>query len=146
MSFDPFTAVVDLVKEAAGPLIKHFLPDPQAQKEAEAKLEQLAQSGELARMVNATDTLKLILADVQSARQREAQVAATDAPAITKVIVPVLALTVTVGGGIMLWLSQDGDTKMAIVGLMTLVLGYYFGTSQGSTKANQLFRDIVRKQ
>ena len=47
MSFDPLTAGVDLVKEVAGPLIKHFFPDPSQQAQAELELAKLEQSGQL---------------------------------------------------------------------------------------------------
>ena len=89
---------------------------------------------------------EMYLKDTQDARDREARIATSDsAPMLNKIITPVLALVVTLGGGAILVLTPDPDTKMATVGLITLVLGYYFGTSQGSTKASQLFRDMARK-
>jgi hypothetical protein len=142
MAFDPVSAVLEI----GGKVIDRLWPDPAQREAAKVKLAELQQTGELAVMANETETLKAVLADVASARDREAKIAISEnAPTLNKVITPVLALVVTLGGGVMLWYSQDGDTKMAVVGLMTLVLGYYFGTSQGSTKANQLFRDIARK-
>jgi hypothetical protein len=142
MSFDP----VSLLLEVGGKVIDRLWPDPQQAAAAKLELAKMQETGELARLANDTETLKAVLADVASARERESAIATSDnAPLINKIITPVLALLVTTGGGFMLWYSQDGDTKMAVVGLITLVLGYYFGTSQGSTKASQLFRDMVRK-
>ena len=89
---------------------------------------------------------EMYLKDSQSARDREVKIATADnAPMLNKIITPILALVVTIGGGLIIVYTGDADTKMATVGLITLVLGYYFGTSQGSTKAQQLYRDIVRK-
>jgi len=89
---------------------------------------------------------EMYLKDTQDARDREAKIATSDAaPMLNKIITPILALVVTIGGGLIIVYTNDADTKMATVGLITLVLGYYFGTSQGSTKANQLFRDMARK-
>lgn len=142
MSFDPVSAAFDI----GGKLIERLWPNPAERDAAKARLVELQQTGELAKMANETESLKAVLADTQSARQRESDIATSaNAPMLNKVITPILALVVTVGGGVMLWYSQDADTKMAIVGLMTLVLGYYFGTSLGSTRANQLFRDMARK-
>lgn len=86
------------------------------------------------------------LGDTDSARKREIAIATAEtAPLLNKVIAPVLALVVVLGGGAMLWYAKDGDTKMALVGLITMVLGYYFGTSMGSTKSQQLMRDMVKR-
>ena len=44
------SAILDLITAIAKPLIVHFRPDPTAQAEAQLKLLQLAQSGELAAL------------------------------------------------------------------------------------------------
>jgi hypothetical protein len=143
MAFDPATALLDI----GGKLLDRFIPDPVKRDEAKVALLQAQQSGELAKMANETEMFKAALADVASARERESAIATSSAaPMLNKVITPILALVVTGGGGWMLYVSKDADTKMALVGLITLVLGYYFGTSVGSTKTNLMFRDIVRKQ
>lgn len=93
-----------------------------------------------------SDRLGAYLADVQDARKREIEIAnSANAPTLNKVITPVLALIVVIGGGVILQINPDAEVKYAVVSIMMLVLGYYFGTSQGSTKANQMFRDMVRK-
>lgn len=96
---------------------------------------------------NALELQRLHLADVANAREREIRIAtAENAPLINKVIAPVLALIVVIGGGcIMVW-SPDADVRMAANSIIMLVVGYYFGTSLGSTKANQLMRDLARKE
>lgn len=75
---------------------------------------------------------KLEYADTGSARSREATIATSDhAPLLNKIITPVLALIVVIGGGVMM---TKGDAIQAALaqGCVMLVLGYYFGSSIGS--------------
>lgn len=51
---------------------------------------------------------------------------------LSKNIPAILALVVVVGGGIALTTTNQADVRTAVVGLMTLVLGFYFGTSSSS--------------
>ena len=89
---------------------------------------------------------EMFLKDVGNARDREVRITtAADAPYLNKIITPILALIITVGGGIILQINPDAEVKYAVVSIMMLVLGYYFGTSQGSTKAQQMMRDMARK-
>ena len=89
---------------------------------------------------------EMYLKDTQDARGMQVKIATSDAaPMINKIINPVLSLIVIVGGLVILQVNPDAEVKYAIVTIMMLVLGYHFGTSQGSTKANQMFRDIIRK-
>lgn len=43
---------------------------------------------------------------------------------------PVLAIVVTVGGFLVIYYKPENKTE--IIGLMTLVLSFYFGSSKGS--------------
>lgn len=135
MSLDPLTAILDF----GGKVLERVIPDPTARAAAQVELAKLQQSGELA-------LLAAEYADAASAREREVKIATSEAaPWLNKIITPLLALVVTIGGGVMLALTPDAEVKYAVVSVMTLVLGYYFGTSQGSTKAAQMMRDMVRK-
>ncbi|SDC49529.1 Holin of 3TMs, for gene-transfer release [Sphingomonas sp. YR710] len=51
MSFDPFTALLDI----GGKVIDRVLPDPAAKQAAQIELLKLAQTGELARLTAETD-------------------------------------------------------------------------------------------
>ena len=141
----PVLAIPALL-EMGGKLIDRLIPNPEAKAAAALELAKLQESGELARMADSTKLTEAFLADTQSARDREVKIStSSEAPYLNKIITPILALIVTIGGGWILIYIKDADTKMAAVSVVTLVLGYYFGTSQGSTKASQLFRDIARK-
>lgn len=140
MAFDPISTVL----EVGGKVIDRLWPDPAKAEEAKMKLAEMQQSGELAVMANETETLKAVLADVASARQREAEIAVSEhAPYINKIITPVLALIVTIGGGLMIYGSQDQDTKLLCSSLITLVLGYYFGTSIGSAQGREQIKKLI---
>ena len=92
------------------------------------------------------DLEKAYLADVDSARNREIAVSTSDAaPILNKVIVPVLALLVVIGGGLILYFSPEGDVRTAASNLIMLVLGYYFGTSAGSRKNQDALQSIATK-
>ncbi len=72
-------------------------------------------------------------ADTASARDMNTRInESANAGWLPKNIAAVLALIVTVGGGVILWTTQEADVRTATVGLMTLVLGFYFGSSRGS--------------
>lgn len=72
-------------------------------------------------------------ADRDSARAMNSAIATSaDATWLAKNITPILALIVVVGGGAMIGLSTETDIRMAAVGIVTLVLGFYFGTSNAN--------------
>lgn len=75
---------------------------------------------------------KLEFADIGSARNRETAIAISEhAPMLNKLITPILALVVVIGGGWMMWHGDVAQSALAQGGVM-LVLGYYFGSSIGS--------------
>jgi hypothetical protein len=75
---------------------------------------------------------KMAFADTDSARRREVDIATSGhAPLINKVITPLLACLIVVGGGWMIW-AGNSEVRALSQGAVMLVLGYYFGTSVGS--------------
>lgn len=84
---------------------------------------------------------RLDLADVQSARDMNTRInESANATWLSKNIPAVLALIVIVVGFLLLGTTQDADVRTAVVGLMTLVLGFYFG----STSASRVKDDTIR--
>jgi len=83
-----------------------------AQREQELKADQLA------------------YADTNSARDMNTRInESVNASWLAKNVAAVLALLVVLGGGALLATTKDADVRTAVVGLMTLVLGFYFGSS-----------------
>lgn len=132
-------------------VLDKVMPDPNAKAEAQAKLMEMAQRGELAQ-------LEAHVKEMQSARDREIQIATSDkAPMLNKIVTPVLALG-TVGltfilFAIIIFVDVDAESKDiliyvlgALTSAVTMVLGYYFGSSAGSKEKSQQLDEILDKK
>jgi len=125
------------------------MPDPNAKAEAQAKLMALAQQGQLAE-------LEAMGKEMESARNREIQIATSDAaPMLNKIVTPVLALgTVALTFilyGIIIFTDVDEQSKDiliyvlgALTSAVTMVLGYYFGSSAGSKEKDSKIKDLMK--
>jgi hypothetical protein len=132
-------------------VLDKVLPDPAAKAEAQAKLMEMAQKGQLAE-------LEAMTKEMDSARRREIEIATSQfAPTINKIVTPVLALG-TVGltfllFGIIVFAEVKPDAKDIIIYVLgaltsavTMVLGYYFGSSQGSKEKSLQLDEILDKK
>ena len=132
-------------------VLDKVLPDPEAKAKAQASLMEMAQKGQLAE-------LEAHVKEMESARNREIQIATSDkAPFINKIVTPLLALG-TVGltfvlFGVIIFVEVKPEAKDILVyvlgGLtsaMTMVLGYYFGSSQGSKEKSKQLDDLLEKK
>ena len=132
-------------------VLDKVLPDPAAKAEAQAKLMEMAQKGQLAE-------LEFMAKEMDSARRREVEIAvSTNAPFISKVVTPILALG-TVGLTFILFTviifvdvnAQSKDILVYVLGgltsAMTMVLGYYFGSSAGSKEKTKQIDDLLEKK
>jgi hypothetical protein len=132
-------------------VLDKVLPDPAAKAEAQAKLMEMAQKGQLAE-------LEFMAKEMDSARRREIEIAvSTNAPFISKVVTPILALG-TVGLTFILFTviifvdvnAQSKDILVYVLGgltsAMTMVLGYYFGSSAGSKEKTKQIDDLLEKK
>ena len=133
-------------------VLDKVIPDPNAKAQAQAKLMEMAQKGQLAE-------LEAMGKEMESARNREIQIATSSAaPMLNKIVTPVLALG-TVGltfilFGVIIFVDVDAESKDiliyvlgALTSAVTMVLGYYFGSSAGSKeKSAQLDEILDRKK
>ena len=130
-------------------VLDKVMPNPEAKAEAQAKLMEMAQKGQLAE-------LEAMTKEMDSARRREIEIATSDAaPFINKIVTPVLALG-TVGMtfilfAIIIFTDVDGDSKDiliyvlgALTSAVTMVLGYYFGSSAGSKEKDNKIKDLIK--
>lgn len=86
---------------------------------------------------------KLDLADVQGARDMNTRInESANATWLAKNVPAILALTVITVGFVLLGTTKDADVRTAVVGLMTLVLGFYFGSSSSSKNKDDLIRSL----
>jgi hypothetical protein len=132
-------------------VLDKVMPNPQAKAEAQAKLMEMAQKGQLAE-------LEAMGKEMESARNREIQIATSDAaPMLNKIVTPVLALgTVSLTFilfGVIIFVDVDSDSKDiliyvlgALTSAVTMVLGYYFGSSAGSKEKSQQLDDLLDKK
>jgi hypothetical protein len=90
---------------------------------------------------------KMFLADVANAREMNARIAeSANAQWLSKNVVALLAVVVVIGGGFLLWFSREADVRIAVVSLITMVLGFYFGSSKSSRGKDDAIADLIRSK
>lgn len=152
-------ALIPSLVKVGESVIDRIFPDPEKAAAAKLELAKLQESGELARIANETETVKTFLADMDSARDREARIATSaEAPHINKVIGPYLAISI-LGGALVLFLcmifgvdetfgTAQKEIMLYILGVLsamcTQVVSYYFGSSRGDAANSQHIRDIMK--
>ena len=106
-------------------------PDMPPEELAKLRQFELEHEEELQRLQ--LEENRLTYEDTKSARDMNTRInESADATWLSKNVPAILALVVIVGGGIVLTTTSQADVRTAVVGLMTLVLGFYFGTSSSS--------------
>jgi hypothetical protein len=132
-------------------VLDKVMPDPNAKAEAQAKLMEMAQKGQLAE-------LEAMGKEMESARNREIQIATSEfAPMLNKIVTPILALgTVALTFilyAIIIFTDVDEQSKDiliyvlgALTSAVTMVLGYYFGSSAGSKEKSAQIDDLLGKK
>ena len=84
-------------------------------------------------------------ADRDSARKREVAMAdQPDSNWLNKNLVPILALTIVLGGLATLYFHEDTEVRMAAVSMITMVLGYYFGSNSSSWKKDSTINALSK--
>jgi DNA-binding IclR family transcriptional regulator len=130
-------------------VLDKVMPDPEAKAKAQATLMEMAQKGQLAE-------LEAMGKEMESARNREIQIATSEfAPMLNKIVTPILALgTVALTFilyGIIIFTDVDEQSKDiliyvlgALTSAVTMVLGYYFGSSAGSKEKDSKIKDLMK--
>jgi len=138
------------IVDSIGNVADKFITTGQEKAEFKAEVEQEI-NRHLEAITNAANT------EMESARNREVQIATSEhAPLINKIITPVLALLI-LGSCFLMWymvlfkdISPQKETIMAgIIGSLTTlsmgVVGYYFGSSQGSRDKSETLKKIINQ-
>jgi hypothetical protein len=141
----PIAAILSIGEK----VLDKVMPNPEAKAEAQAKLMEMAQKGQLAE-------LEAMGKEMQSARDREIQIATSEAaPMLNKIVTPVLALG-TVGltfilFAVIIFVDVDEQSKDilvyvlgALTSAVTMVLGYYFGSSAGSKEKDSKIKELIK--
>ena len=141
----PLAAILSIGEK----VLDKVIPDPSAKAEAQAKLMEMAQKGQLAE-------LEFQAKEMASARDREVQIATSEfAPMLNKIVTPILALgTVALTFllyAVIIFVDVDEQSKDiliyvlgALTSAVTMVLGYYFGSSAGSKEKDQKIKDLMK--
>lgn len=111
-----------------GKLVDKLIPDPQAKAEAQLKLAELAQSGELAKMANETDLYKT---EQNNLTDRLKADMSSDSW-LSKNIRPMTLIAILAGYFIFAFMSAFGmDANESYVSLLgqwgMLIMSFYFG-------------------
>ena len=140
---------LDTILSIGEKVLDRVMPDPQAAAQAKLELAKQAQDGRLKE-------IEAQFKDIDSARNREAQIATSEAaPLINKIITPILALSITglsfVLFGVIIFMEvtpQAKDILIYVLGvlsaLVTQVASYYFGSSMGSKDKTEELRKVLK--
>jgi DNA-binding IclR family transcriptional regulator len=143
----PIAAILSIGEK----VLDKVMPDPEAKAKAQATLMEMAQKGQLAE-------LEAMTKEMDSARKREIEIATSEfAPMLNKIVTPILALgTVALTFilyAIIIFTDVDEQSKDiliyvlgALTSAVTMVLGYYFGSSAGSKEKSQQIDDLLGKK
>lgn len=89
------------------------------------------------------DFYKVDASNTQNARDSNVAIQQTsNASWLAKNTAYIIAYIVIIGGGIILYRSADADVRMASVSAITLVLGFFFGTSQSSKQKDTTIENM----
>ena len=111
-----------------------------ATEEGLLRLRQLEFQHEEFLLQQAIESDKMYFEDTKSARSLGVELSKSTSW-LNQNIMPLLALYVVTVSSYLLWFSGENDVKMAAVSFITMVLGYFFGSSKGSKdKQEQLYK------
>jgi hypothetical protein len=132
------------ILEIGSKLLDRFVPDPAQKAEAQLKLAEMAQNGELAQMANETKLVELANANTDSARDMNSKVQeSATASTLAKNTAYVLDIAIVAATIFLAWFAfmkgVPEENKelvyMALGSLITMcgtVLNFHRGSSQGS--------------
>jgi ABC-type siderophore export system fused ATPase/permease subunit len=134
----------DLVDKVAG-AVDRFVQTKEEKAEAQIELQKVINSHLEVMEQEATKQLEIQQKEMESARNREIQIAVADkAPLLNKIITPILALAVVTLTFILFYIlmfrevGNEKDIIIYVLGVLsavcTQVISYYFGSSQGSAQ------------
>lgn len=148
MSFDPISAGLDF----AGKVVDRIWPDATEKQKAEA-----AQI--VAELTHEENIFAREVEDRASARNRESEIATSDAaPLLNKIVLPILAIGVMVLSFLLFYIvafdsdvvtTKNKDVIIYILGVLsaidTQIIQYYFGSSSGSVQKTDFMEKVFKK-
>ena len=145
-----FSGGAGQIVESVGNVVDKFVQTKEEKDAANLELRKVISEELKAMEIEHTKQLEVYQKEMESARNREIQIATSDkAPLINKIITPILALAVVTLTFVLFYVlmfrevGNEKDIIIYVLGVLsavcTQVISYFFGSSQGSAqKQNQL--------
>lgn len=145
-----FSGGAGQIVESVGNVVDKFVQTKEEKDAANLELRKVVSEELKAMEIEHTKQLEVYQKEMESARNREIQIATSDkAPLINKIITPILALAVVTLTFVLFYVlmfrevGNEKDIIIYVLGVLsavcTQVISYFFGSSQGSAqKQNQL--------
>lgn len=132
----------DVIEEKLGVNIEELSQTP----EGILKLKALELEHEQFLLTNALEDKKLGMQDTASARDMNTRNNESEYGSwLSKNIVAILALIVVLGGGSIVVWSPAPDVRTAAVGIITMVLGFYFGSTKNSRTKDETIANLTHQ-
>jgi ABC-type siderophore export system fused ATPase/permease subunit len=150
-----FSGGAGQVVESVANVVDKFVQTKEEKDAANLELQKVLNSHLEVMEQEATKQLEVYQKEMDSARNREIQIATADkAPLLNKIVTPVLALIVVLLTFILFYVlmfKQVGNEKDIIIYVLgvlsavcTQIVSYYFGSSQGSAQKQTQIDKLIK--
>lgn len=147
----PVLAIPALI-EMGKKLIDKFIPNPEAKAQAELKLLEMQQNGDLAKLAAETKLTEAFLADVASARDRDKAFLAAGKKNFRGDILAYAAMGALVGCILLLFVfkvpQESREILLVVLGALVAIVkdvyGFEFGSSKDSQRNAQAVTDMLK--
>lgn len=144
------------IVDSVGNVVDKFVQTKEEKEQAKFEMEKMINTHLELMEQETTKQMEQQIKEMDSARNRELQIAISDkAPLISKVITPILALTITALTFILFYMIMfkgvkgvEKDILVFVLGALTgyvgMVLSYYFGSSIGSHQKQERLDKMLK--
>ena len=150
-----FSGGAGQVVESVANVVDKFVQTKEEKDAANLELQKVLNSHLEVMEQEATKQLEVYQKEMDSARNREIQIAVSDkAPLLNKIITPILALAVVTLTFILFYIlmfrevGNEKDIIIYVLGVLsavcTQVISYYFGSSQGSAQKQTQIDKLIK--
>jgi ABC-type siderophore export system fused ATPase/permease subunit len=150
-----FSGGAGQVVESVANVVDKFVQTKEEKDAANLELQKVLNSHLEIMEQEATKQLEVYQKEMDSARNREIQIATSEAaPLINKIITPILAITVIVMTFILFYVlmfrevGNEKDIIIYVLGVLsavcTQVVSYFFGSSQGSAQKQSQIDKLIK--
>ena len=150
-----FSGGAGQVVESVANVVDKFVQTKEEKDAANLELQKVLNTHLEVMEQEATKQLEVYQKEMDSARNREIQIATSEAaPLINKIITPILAITVIVMTFILFYIlmfrevGNEKDIIIYVLGVLsavcTQVVSYYFGSSQGSAQKQTQIDKLIK--